>query len=215
MKRLIVMLALLQGLTFFAYSQRLVQKNLEVQGKKVEMKFSFADTILVEAWDKNTLELEVSVNIGNNSYNNDYQLNVNESSNKLELDEKIDFKDVQSKSKDYDKLKSVINYKLKVPAQLEFDLKTISGKVELKGSLGKMSINSISGFIDCTLPRSHSAHIDLSTVTGNVYSDLKFEEKEHEKMSWVGTKRNLTLNGGKVAVELKTVSGDIFLREGR
>jgi DUF4097 and DUF4098 domain-containing protein YvlB len=78
-----------------------------------------------------------------------------------------------------------------------------------------MTINSISGFIDYTIPKSHSAHIDLSTVTGNVYSDLKFEEKEQEKMSWVGTKRNLTLNGGNVAVNLKTVSGDIFIREGR
>ena len=215
MKRLIVLLAFLQGLNFFTYSQRLVQKNLEVQGKKVEMKFNFADTILVEAWDKNTLEVQVSVNIGNNSYNNDYQLNVNESGNKLELVEKIDFKHVRSKSKDYDKLKSVINYKLKVPAQLEFDLKTISGKVELKGTLGKMIINSVSGFIDFTLPKSHSAHIDLSTVTGNVYSDIKFKEQEQEKMSWVGTKRNLTLNGGNVAVNLKTVSGDIFLRQGK
>lgn len=215
MKRIILLLAFLQGLTFFAYSQRLVQKNLEVQGKKVVMKFDFADTILVEAWDKNTLEVQVSVNIGNNSYNNDYQLNVDESGNKLELVEKIDFKDVRSKSKDYDKLKSIINYKLKVPAQLEFDLKTISGKVELKGTLGKMAINSVSGFLDFTIPKSHSTHIDLSTVTGNVYSDLKFEEKSPEKMSWVGTKRELNLNGGNVAVELKTVSGDIFLRMGK
>ena len=215
MKRFIVLLAFVPVMTSFAFSQRVVQKNYDVHGKKVEMKFNFADTILVEAWDKNTLEVQVSVNIENNIYNNDFQLNADESGNKLELIEKVDFKNVQSKSKDNDKLKSVINYKLKVPAQLEFDLKTISGNVELKGNLGKMCINSISGFIDCMLPKSHSANIDLSTVTGNVYSDLKFEEKSPEKMSWVGTKRELNLNGGKVAVELKTVSGDIFIREGK
>jgi DUF4097 and DUF4098 domain-containing protein YvlB len=215
MKRIILLLALLPVMTYFTFAQRIVQKTLEVQGKKVVMKFDFADSIVVEAWDKNTLELQVSVNICNNGYNDDYKLNVNEFGNKLELIEKVDFKNVQSKSKDNDNLKSVINYTLKVPANLEFELKTISGNVELKGTLGKMTINSISGFIDYTIPKSHSAHIDLSTVTGNVYSDLKFEEKEQEKMSWVGTKRNLALNGGNVAVILKTVSGDIFIREGR
>ena len=215
MKRFIVLLAFLPVMTSFAYSQRIVQKNLEVQGKKVVMKFDFADTIVVEAWNKNTLELQVSVNIDNNNYNSDYQLNVKENRNELELIEKVDFKAIQSKSKDKQNVKSIIIYRLQVPEKLEFDLKTISGKVELKGTLGKMAINSISGFIDYTVPKSHSAHIDLSTVTGNVYSDLKFEDKSKEKMTWVGTKRNLTLNGGKVAVDLKTVSGDIFLRKGR
>ena len=179
------------------------------------MKFDFADSIVVETWNKNTLELQVSVNIDNDSYNDDYQLNVKDNRNELELIEKVDFKDVQSKSKDKQNLKSIINYKLRVPATLEFDLKTISGKVELKGTLGKMAINSISGFIDFIVPKSHSAHIDLSTVSGNVYSNLKFEDKSQEKMSWVGPKRTLILNGGNVAVDLKTVSGDIFLREAR
>ena len=215
MKRFILLMAFLPAMTFFSFSQRIVQKTFDVQGKKVVLKIDFADSIVVEAWDKSTLEIQVSVNICNNGYNDDYKLNVKESSNNLELIEKVDFKDVQSKSKDNDKLKSVINYKLKVPANLEFELKTISGNVELKGTLGKMAINSISGFIDYTAPKSHSAHIDLSTVTGNVYSDLKFEDKSPEKMSWVGTKRNLTLNGGKVAVNLKTVSGDIFIRKGK
>lgn len=213
MKRFIVLLAFLPVMTSFAYSQRIVQKNLEVQGKKVVMKFDFADTIVVEAWNKNTMELQVSVNIDNNNYNSDYQLNVKENRNELELIEKVDFKAIQSKSKDKQNVKSIIIYRLQVPEKLEFDLKTIAGKVELKGTKGKMAINSISGFIDCTVPKSHSVQFDLSTVTGNVYSDLKFEDKSQEKMSWVGTKRNLTLNGGNVAVYLKTVSGDIFLRK--
>lgn len=32
-------------------------------------------------------------------------------------------------------------------------------------------------------------------------------------MTWVGTKRALSLNGGTLPVELKTISGDIFLRK--
>jgi DUF4097 and DUF4098 domain-containing protein YvlB len=102
-----------------------------------------------------------------------------------------------------------------VPANLEFSLKTISGQIEIEGTLGKMDVNSISGFIDYTIPQASKARIDLSTISGNVYSNLNFDEKATKEISWVGTKRNLTLNGGDVAVALKTISGDIYLRKSR
>lgn len=215
MKRLLFVLPFLLGLTCYAQSERIIQKTVNAQGKKVEMKFSFADSIVVEAWDKNTIELKVVVNIDNNRYNNYYELKINENGNLCQLAEDVNFKEIQKLKGDQCNMESHIIYQLKVPAKQEFDLKTISGRIDLKGALGKMSVNSISGFIDYAVPQSHKARIDLSTVTGNVYSDLKFEEKASKEVSWVGTKRNLTLNGGDVAVALKTVSGDIFLRKSR
>jgi hypothetical protein len=215
MKRILLVLPFLLGLTCYAQSERIIQKTVNAQGKKVEMKFSFADSIVVEAWEKNTIELKVFVNIDNNRYNNYYELKINENGNLCQLTEDVNFKEIQKLKGDHCNMESHIVYQLKVPAKQEFDLKTISGKVDLNGALGKMSVNSISGFIDYAVPQSHKARIDLSTVTGNVYSDLKFEEKASKEVSWVGNKRNLTLNGGDVAVALKTVSGDIFLRKSR
>lgn len=215
MKKYIIIATLLMGTVSAAWSQKVITKKLDVQGKSAELKFDFADTIHIEAWSKNTVELQVTVNIEDNRYNDYYTLNVNEQSGQMTLAEKVDFDAIKKArgKRDHDNFSTEINYKLKVPADLEFSLKTISGKVELIGPQGKMSVNSISGFIDYSIPATHKARIDLSTVTGDVYSDVKFDKSKTDKMSWVGTKQALSLNGGTLPVELKTVSGDIYLRK--
>lgn len=217
MKKNILTAILIVAAIVVSFSQKVITKKLDVQGKKVEMKFDFAENIRVEAWDKNTVELEVTVNIDDNRYNDYYTLNVTEHSGSADLIEKVDFEGIKKVKgqKDYCNFDTKINYKLKVPANLEFNLKTISGKIELVGSMGKVSINSISGFIDYTIPAALKARINLSTVTGDVYSDVKFDKSASKEISWVGTKRDLTLNGGTLPVELKTVSGDIYLRKSK
>jgi len=215
MKKYILTAILIVAAIGVSWSQKVITKKLDVQGKKVEMKFDFAENIRVEAWDKNTVELEVTVNIDNNRYNDYYTLNVNEHAGSTDLIEKVDFEGIKKvkAQKDCCNFDTKINYKLKVPTNLEFDLKTISGRIELVGSVGKMSINSISGFIDYTIPVAMKARINLSTITGDVYSDVKFDKSASKEISWVGTKRDLTLNGGTLPVKLETVSGDIYLRK--
>ena len=214
MKRLTILLALVVGMSVAAFSQRVIQKNLETKGKTVEMKFDFADTIFIEAWNKNTLALEVSVNIDENQFNDNYSLNVNENGGNVKLEEVVDFKAIQKKkAKDNCNINSHIIYTLKVPADLAFNLKTISGQVEIKGTTGEMDVNSISGFIDYAAPSACKAKIKISTIAGNVYSNLKFDEQKDKEMKWVGSDYNLVLNGGGPEIALKTISGDIFLRK--
>jgi DUF4097 and DUF4098 domain-containing protein YvlB len=217
MKKHILTAILIVASIVTSFSQKVITKKLDVQGKKMEMKFDFADSIRIEAWNKNTVELEVSVNIDNNRFNEYYKLNENSFSGDIDLVEKIDFEAIK-KTKgtgnncNFDKM---IRYKLKVPSNLEFSLKTIAGQIILEGSLGKMSVNSISGFIDYAVPASMKARINLSTVTGDVYSNLKFDKSASKEMSWVGTKRDLTLNSGSLPIKLETVSGNIYLRKSK
>ena len=214
MKKLILLLIIVVAQTTIGRSQKVIQKNLEAKGKTVEMKFDFADTIFIEAWNKNTLALEVSVNIDENLYNDDYTLNVNEKQGSVSLEEKVDFKAIQKKKgKEHCNINSHIIYTLKVPTDLAFNLKTISGQVEIKGTTGKIDVNSISGFIDYAAPAACKAKINLSTISGNVYSNLKFDKQNDREMKWVGSEYNLTLNGGGPEMALKTISGDIFLRK--
>ena len=215
MNRLMYIALFVLGTTLLAQSQKLVKKNLDVRDKKVEMKFSFADTIFIQTWDKKAIDLQVSVNIDDNRYNDDYDLKTDNDGPIVKLLEEIDFKAIQKKKGENKNYKSHIVYRLKIPANLEFDLNTISGKVEMKGPLGKISVSTVSGFIDYTIPSQQKVKIDLSTVTGNIYSDVKFDEKPVKDISWIGTNRKLTINGGNVPIELKTVSGDIYLRKGR
>ncbi len=215
MKKILLFTTLILGIVSISWSQKVITKNFNVQDKRAEMKFDFADTIHIEAWNKNTIELEVTVNIDDNRYNDYYALNVNEDKSILDLNEKVDFEGIKKVkgTKNNCNFDTQINYKLKVPADLEFRVKTISGKILLVGTQGKMSLNSISGFIDYSIPASLKAHINLATITGNVYSNVKFDNTPSDKITWVGTKRDLSLNGGTLPVELKTVSGDIYLRK--
>lgn len=217
MKKYVLAAILMVATLGTAFSQKVITKKVDVTGKKMEMKFDFADSIRIEAWNKNTVDLEVSVNIDNNRFNEYYKLNENSFSGDIDLVEKIDFEAIKKikgtgNNCNFDKM---IRYKLKVPANLEFSLKTISGQVEMIGTLGKMSVNSISGFIDYSIPSSMKARINLSTITGDVYSNMKFDTKESKDMNWVGTKRDLTLNGGTQPVKLETVSGNIYLRKSK
>ena len=217
MKKYILAAILMAATICTAFSQKVITKKVDITGKKMEMKFDFADSIRIEAWSKNTVELEVSVNIDNNRFNEYYKLNENSFSGDIDWVEKIDFEAIKKikgtgNNCNFDKM---IRYKLKVPSNLEFSLKTIAGQIILEGSLGKMSVNSISGFIDYAVPASMKARINLSTVTGDVYSNLKFDNKPEKEVSWVGTKRNLTLNSGVLPIKLETVSGNIYLRKSK
>ena len=118
MKKYILTAILIVAAIVVSWSQKVITKKLDVQGKRVEMKFDFAENIRVEAWDKNTVELEVTVNIDDNRFNDYYTLNVNEHAGSADLIEKVDFEGIKKVKgqKDCCNLDPKINYKLKVPA---------------------------------------------------------------------------------------------------
>ena len=215
MKKLVLLVTLIVGLEACAAAQKLISKSFELKTNDVEMKFDFADTIVIEAWNRKTIQLDVSVDIDNNKYNDYYSLDVKEKGGGLSLTERIDIDGIQNAKgqKKHSSLDFGINYTLKVPVDLALRLNTISGQIELCGLEGKMMVNSVSGFIDYAIPVAHKATIDLSTVSGNVYSNIKFGDTPSKENSVVGTKRKLVLNDGNLVVELKTVSGDIYLRK--
>jgi DUF4097 and DUF4098 domain-containing protein YvlB len=215
MRKLYLVAALLMATAFGAFSQKIIDKKIEVNGQKAKMKLSFADDIKVEAWNNDYIGFHVSANIDTNKYNEYYGLKIDNSSGKIEIVEDVDFEAIKEKvgSKNLCNFEMDINYSLKVPRNLNFEIETISGEVELIGCEGEMEINSISGFIDYSIPEKLEAKIDLSTVTGDVYSNINFDNPVSRDITWVGTKRKLSLNGGTRDVELKTVSGDIFLRK--
>lgn len=215
MKKIFLAASIILGSAAIAFSQKVIDKKIEVDGKKAEMKLDFADNIEIEAWNNNYIEFHATANINENQYNEFYELNVNEKSGKIEIAENMDFEAIKKKTgkKNLCNFETDIDYSLKIPKNLDFEVKTISGEIEIKGCEGEMMVNSISGFIDYSIPEKHKAKIDLSTISGDVYTNVNFDNPVSNEISWVGTKREVTLNGGSKDVELKTISGDIYLRK--
>ena len=78
------------------------------------------------------------------------------------------------------------------------------------------SISLVSGFIDIAVPSNARASFSMSSVSGEIYTDLKLELRggNNGGMSRLGGGGRIegTLNGGGVEVNLKTISGNIYLR---
>ncbi|NBC05132.1 MAG: DUF4097 family beta strand repeat protein [Bacteroidetes bacterium] len=96
-----------------------------------------------------------------------------------------------------------------------------SGDVEIEFSelsqANPTSISLVSGFIDITLPNTSKARYRLSSISGEIYTDLNIKlegDEDHNRLDRLGGGGEIvgTMNGGGVEVSLKSVSGDIYLR---
>ena len=81
------------------------------------------------------------------------------------------------------------------------------------------SISVVSGDLDVTLPSNSKTTIAMRSISGELYTDLDLNLGKtvgNEEMRQVGgTTVNGTLNGGGTPINLKTISGDVFVRKAK
>jgi len=96
------------------------------------------------------------------------------------------------------------------------NIETISGDIDIKGIQARMDINTISGFIDVSLPADYNADLELSTITGGMYSDFEFDQEKSNGYHHYGRNElSKRLNNGGTRIFLETISGDIFIRKAK
>ena len=97
-------------------------------------------------------------------------------------------------------------------------ISTISGGVDVVFSeISKdksISIASISGEVDVTIPAKAGVDVDMSTISGNMYSDFDFAPDSKEMRRVGGSSIHSALNGGGTDLKLSNISGNIYLRKG-
>ncbi len=77
------------------------------------------------------------------------------------------------------------------------------------------SISNISGHIDVHMPANAKANFDLSSVSGEIFTnlDIKMPEEEEGMRRLGGRKVRGTFNGGGVEISLRAISDNIYLRQ--
>ena len=97
-------------------------------------------------------------------------------------------------------------------------LSTISGNIDVVFSeVSKdkpISIASISGEIDVTLPANTPATVEMSNISGSMYSDFDFHSDDKDMKRIGGNSINGQINGGGVDLKIHDISGNIYLRKG-
>jgi DUF4097 and DUF4098 domain-containing protein YvlB len=98
-----------------------------------------------------------------------------------------------------------------VPENIDFSIETINGNIIITGKTKTMSVKSISGYIDLSVPADRQADIDFSTISGTMYTN--HDLAPHKVHSSTPSKISEKLNNGGPAIKLETISGDIFFRK--
>ena len=80
-----------------------------------------------------------------------------------------------------------------------------------------MSIKTLNGDVDITLPPSAKVNLDLNSMHGDVYTDLDItmdRDKDDRGLKFIGGMSNITgkLNGGGVKMAISSMNGNIYLR---
>lgn len=242
MKRLIFFIGLLLSFSSL-YAQKKVTENTSTSNiEKVFVNLKFAENITLKNWNKNEISVEALVNINDNKDNEVFSLKADKNNNeyKVSSDYGNFFKKHQKNitithnGKDCDSFnycnqhnKIKINYTIYVPKSIPLKVKSISGDVDALSYNGKLTLDLISGNVtikkhskDMNL-KTISGDIDLvvsdakfkaETLTGTVYSDLDIEFDKN-KRNHVVSKIYGTVKNGVASLELKTISGDIYLRK--
>jgi lia operon protein LiaG len=110
----------------------------------------------------------------------------------------------------------------------DINLSNVSGPLVLNSISGEIkvvftqvnkdkpiNIANISGDIDVTIPASTPMNLEMSNLSGNMYSDFDISSQKKDDMRRVGGGSiQATLNGGGVPIKLHNISGNIYLRKG-
>ncbi len=102
------------------------------------------------------------------------------------------------------------------------------GNIEVKftqlSQVGPTSINTVSGFVDVTLPANTKATFEMTTLSDEVFTDFDLKKIESDDSNRRKdnnydcrcNEQNIlgTINGGGVEVYLKSVRDNIYLRKG-
>jgi hypothetical protein len=75
-------------------------------------------------------------------------------------------------------------------------------------------LSAISGDVDVTLPAKSPVDLEMSTISGNMYSDFDLSATNKDMHRVGGGNLKAQLNGGGTSLKLKNISGNIYLRKG-
>ncbi len=191
-------------------AQKVIEKHIDFSGKEaLSLKIQIADSINIQTWNKNEIYIKASVNVNENKDNEAYITSFDDSGKTTLV--KANFKDNFFMGKKNCCCETDIFWQIFIPEKTQFSIETINADITITGKTSGINVKSISGYIDLAVPADKQADIELSTISGTMYSNLELAlNKQH---AGVPSKIIEKLNNGGDPIKLETISGDIFFRK--
>jgi|APTNR8051073442_1049403.scaffolds.fasta_scaffold00047_136 hypothetical protein len=210
-------------------------------GQRISMRFDYPELIKVSTWDKNEISITGTVSINGGESDDAFELLQSISGNTLAIENKIrNIKDLPQRitvTKGNEKIvfKSKADYKeycekygkdfnmtshgvdidivleIKIPKNMETEIESVYGMVEINNFAGPLSVEATYGGVDAALQPSSMGELTAETGFGQIYSnlELKFTGTEFEAFhTAISAKPG---NGPKYNFESKY--GNVYLRK--
>jgi hypothetical protein len=216
-----------------ASAQKVIEKHMPLSANGfVSMNFQISDSIRIIMWNKNEVYVKSTIDVNDNQNNDDYKETFDESATSVNVTGKLHTNcnnyhrrkrtaDSTHRSDDDDNCCSCncgcetnIVHEVYIPENTDFSVETINGNIIISGNTAGIRAKSISGYIDLTMAPQKPAALRMQTITGTMYSnfDLGGTNGLHRQVGGRTVDAQLNGTGGK-AVDLETISGDIFFRK--
>jgi hypothetical protein len=218
MKNTILMLLLSIGI-LPAIAQKVVEKHMPfTAGKMISMNFQISDSIRIITWDKNEVYIKSSIDVNDNKNNDDYKMSFDETDDNIHIAGKLEMNGGKGHWNNGDGNcccnQATIYHDVYIPANADISVETINGNIVLTGSFAGIRVHTISGYIDLAIAPERKADLTMGTISGTLYSNFEFPVDTGHMRRVGGRDMTTRLNGGGgKPIELKTISGNIFLRK--
>lgn len=214
-------------------AQKIIEKHFDLSGSGfVSMNFQISDSIRIITWKKNEVYVKSTIDVNDNKNNDDYKETFNENGNSIDIVAKLDYHcngyrvrrragDSSNRSGDSSNCccccncETYIYHEIYIPENTDFSVETINGNIVISGNTAEIRAKSISGYIDLTMASDKAAALRMRTISGTMYSNFDLGGVSRHVRQVGGSTLDTQINGsGGKAVDLETISGDIFFRKG-
>jgi DUF4097 and DUF4098 domain-containing protein YvlB len=198
-------------LSCFTHAQKIIEKSLAfAPGKFIKLNIQIADSIRIVTWNKSEVSVKASVDINDNKDNDIYLTDFNDAGNTITVDAKFEDNKKRKDTCNCCNYRSKIYWDIYIPEQSSFAVETINGDIIIEGNTKEVKAHTISGFIDMELAASRKTDLEMSTISGTIYTDVAINGNGKSRG---GNSVTAVFNGGGEAVNLETISGNIYLRK--
>ena len=203
-----------------ARAQKIIEKHIAFSPKNfVSMNFQISDSIHIITWKKDEVYIKSSIDVNDNQDNDAYKMVFDETGTTIDVSAKLDPDNIRKSKKDSGNCCCCCNYRTKIlhevyiPENADFSVETINGNIIINGNTAEIRAKSISGFIDLAIVPGRKADLRMHTITGTMYSNIDLPASRHIKQVGGGSISAELNGGGGKAIDLETISGNIFFRK--
>lgn len=228
MKTIFFIISCIAAQSLFAQAE-VIEKTYPYTNQLLDIDLDLGTDLVVKAWSKKEIYIKITYEVNGGKDNDALRIDMDDYNDRLSLDldlqkHKLSDSDdcccrdgQQTRWENGRRGRSTcmdVKVEVMIPRSADINIETITSNVTISGMMSDIDVETVTGVIDVTWEDNAGAEINLKTVTGDLYTNMKFNTKKDKGLPSISG-RNLkgTFKGGEKEVQLETVTGAIYLRK--